>query len=150
MRLRTRIHLWKIRRDLRKAGAQYHRILQKSGKKEDDCTGEDWYLDWMVANVSADSDEMATVSNELVDQARRLYLPTPAYDDKEAWDQDYGNPPTRFLTAKAMTELRASVRKERAERRAVAESWLKVLGGIFGILTGLLGALIGLIAILKK
>jgi hypothetical protein len=49
-----------------------------------------------------------------------------------------------------MTELRSAIRKEQAERRAVVEWWLKVVGGSVGILTGLVGALIGLIAILKK
>lgn len=47
-------------------------------------------------------------------------------------------------------ELRAAIRKELAERRAVIEWRLKVIGGLVGIVTGLVGALIALIAILKK
>ncbi len=49
-----------------------------------------------------------------------------------------------------MTDLRGAIRKEQAERCAVVEWWLKVVGSSVGILTGLVGALIGLVAILKK
>ncbi len=142
--------LWRIRRELRKADAQYYRTLKKSGRKESDCTGEPWYADWMFANIGAEAEEMSAISDELMFQARSLYLPTPSLDNQEALDTFHANPPTRFLTAKGMTELRTAIRKEHAERRAVVESWLKVFGGTVGILTGLIGTLIGLIAIWKK
>lgn len=150
MRLETRLKLWKLRRDLRKSDRQYYRTLRQSGKKEEDITGERWYADWMFANISADAEERKLISDELEHQAQQLYLPTPLWDDDESWDSDHGNPPTRYLTPKAMTELRASIRKERMERRAVIEWWFKVVGGAVGILTGLIGALIGLVAIWKR
>ena len=51
------------------------------------------------------------------------------------------------LTREAITELRAAIRKEDSERGAVAEWWVKVVGGVLGIFTGLIEALIGLVAL---
>jgi len=104
-----------------------------------------------MEDIDIEAQEKKAISDELFYDAQRLYLPTPKHDDKEKWDSDGAlYTPTRYLTAEAMTELRTAIRKERAERRAVVESWLKVLGGSIGILTGLVGALIGLVAIWKK
>jgi hypothetical protein len=150
MNINTTIHLWKVRRELAKADRQYYRTLRESGKKEDHCTGEPWYADWMIANISAEAEERKAISNGLVSQARQLYLPVPPLDTGENWDSGFDNPPTRYLTDKAMTELRSTIRKERMERRAVIEWWFKVVGGAVGILTGLVGALIGLLAVWKK
>jgi hypothetical protein len=150
MNIKTTIHLWKIRRDLAKADRRYYRTLRESGKKEDDCTGEPWYAEWMFANISAEAEERKAISDGLVSQARQLYLPSPPLDNGENWDSDGGIPPTRYLSERAMTELRSAIRKERMERRAVIEWWFKVVGGAVGILTGLVGALIGLLAVWKK
>ena|SRR2546427_4299966 len=150
VRLQTLMKLRKIRRELRKSDRQYYRTLRKSGKKQEECTGETWYLDWMIDNIWSEAQERKAISDELEYQAQKLYLPTPSLDNEEDWDTDHANPPTRFLTAKAMSELRSAIRKERAERRAVIEWWLKALGGLIGVVTGLVGALIGLFAIWKK
>ena len=116
VRLQTLMKLRKIRRELRKSDRQYYRTLRKSGKKQEECTGETWYLDWMIDNIWSEAQERKAISDELEYQAQKLYLPTPSLDNEEDWDTDHANPPTRFLTAKAMSELRSAIRKERAER----------------------------------
>jgi hypothetical protein len=151
MRLGTRIALWKIRWETRKSDKVLNRLARQSGKKLGDCTCEQWYSDCMMDQICLEARERKAISDDLGDQAQRLYLPTPSLNDKTKWDSDYAvHEPTRFLTPEAMTELRSSIRKERAERRAVFEWWLKLIGGLVGIVTGLVGALIGLVAIWRK
>ena|SRR5712671_225895 len=151
MRLQTRITLWKLRLRQRKSNRIFNQLVRESGKPVAECTNEQWYEDGVLNDVDIDGQEKKAISDELYHQAQRLYLPTPRFDDGAKWDSDGAlYSPTRFLTPEAMTELRSAIRKERAERRAVVESWLKVLGGSIGILTGLIGALIGLVAIWKK
>jgi hypothetical protein len=126
-------------------------LAKHTGKSVAECTGEQWYGDSVIDEIDIDAQEKKAISDELCFQAQRLYLPTPRFDDEEKWESDGAlNSPTRYLTAEAMTDLRSAIRKELAERRAVVESWLKVVGGSIGILTGLVGALIGLVAIWKK
>lgn len=145
------MNLWKLRVRARKSERIFDRLVRESGKSIEDCSGEDWYADYGNEEISIDADERKAISDELQYEAQKLYLPTPALNDEQKWDSDHAlNSPTRFLTPEAMTELRSSIRKERAERRAVFEWWFKILGGAVGIITGLVGALIGLIAILKK
>jgi hypothetical protein len=143
--------LWKLRRRARKSGRVFDRLVRESGKSVEDCSGEEWYADYCIEAICIDADERKAISDELLYDAQKLYLPTPALHDEHKWDSDHAiTSPTKFLTPEAMTELRSAIRKEQTERRAVVEWWLKVVGGSVGILTGLVGALIGLIAILKK
>jgi len=143
--------LWKLNRRERRSSRIFDKLVRESGKSADECSGEDWYADYGNESVEIDAAKRKAISDELFYEAQKLYLPTPAYNDETKWDSDRAlNSPTRYLTPEAMTELRAAIRKERAERRATVESWLKVIGSSIGILTGLVGALIGLIAIWKK
>jgi len=48
-----------------------------------------------------------------------------------------------------MTEVRATIRKEKRERRESVEWWVKIISGLITIGTGLVGALIGLVAVWK-
>jgi hypothetical protein len=152
MRIQTRITLWKIRWQQFLSDRRFKKLVKKSGKTADACCGEEWYADSACEDLSLDSDERQAISNELLYQARKCYLPTPSLAEKEKWDEGaFAVPYMRdILTAEAMMELRSAIRKEQAERRAVLEWWLKILGGLVGILTGLVGALIGLFAIMKK
>lgn len=151
MRLQTRITLWKLRLRERRSTRIFNRRVRESGKSVAECSGEEWYADAGYEELEIEAAEKKAISDDLMYQAQRLYLPTPSLNDQQKWDSDHAlYSPTRYLTAEAMTELRATIRKERAERRAVLEWWLKVLGGAVGILTGLIGTVIGLVAIWKK
>jgi hypothetical protein len=151
MRLRTRVALWKIRSRQRKSDRTFNRLVKESGKSVEACSSESWYADLGNEDIGSEIDERLLMSDELRSEASRLYLPIPSLSDGTKWDSDHTAwSPRPFMTHEAITELRSAIRKERAERRAVFEWWLKVLGGTVGILTGLVGALIGLIAIWKK
>ena len=73
----------------------------------------------------------------------------PSIQYKTKWeeaDEYTDNPGQRVLTPEAMAELRATIRKERRERREKIEFYIKLMGGIIAIATGLVGALIGLVS----
>jgi hypothetical protein len=150
MRIQTTIILWKLRARQRRSDRIFNKLVRQSGKPASECSDESWYADAGCESMEIEYQEKKAISDELYYQAQRLYLPTPEYDDNDKLASDYSVLQRRYLTAEAMTELRTAIRKERAERRAVVESWLKVVGGSIGILTGLVGALIGLVAIWKK
>jgi hypothetical protein len=84
-------------------------------------------------------------SSELCRRANRLGVPIPR--DEESWEESnvIGG---RSLTTKAMSELRANVRREKNEQWAYWELRFKVFGGILTALTGAAGALIGLATVL--
>ena len=54
------------------------------------------------------------------------------------------------LTPDAMRDLRAAIRKEEGERRAVVMSWAKIVGVIAATLVGLSGAVVGLLVALRR
>jgi hypothetical protein len=152
MHFQTRITLWKLRQRQQRADRIFNRFVRESGKPAADCSDQHWYADAMMEWIAIEAAEKKAISDELLTEAQRLYLPTPSHNDEQKWDSDLHalHSPTRYLTPEAMTELRGAIRKERAEQRVLFEWWLKVLGGAVGILTGLIGALIGLVAIWKK
>lgn len=96
------------------------------------------------------------ISRDLIEQARKFYLPTPSMGEEDKWvdQEEFGDAyhfrHWRVLTPEAFNELRAAIRKEKRQRREVWESWIKVLVAVVTILTGLVGAAIGLASVLKK
>jgi hypothetical protein len=93
------------------------------------------------------------VSDALLREADELHLPSPPHTDKSKWTQfedgDGLYIKRSILSAEGITDLRQVIRKERRERREVAEFWVKTIGGIVAIATGLVGALIGLVSVWK-
>jgi hypothetical protein len=146
----TRKRLREINRHLTKVNRNFDDRIKKSGKTSDECSGESWYSDFMFEIIALEQEEKTLTSSSLEFEARSLWLPIPSREDDTRWEETHDNTNTRFLSPLGMTELRTAIRKERAERRAVIEWWLKTLGGAVGILTGLIGALIGLISVIRK
>ena len=141
-RLRTRIRLWRLDRQQRRLDAEGNRIKKKSHYEWRKWQNSYAGLDYMAI----ESEETELMSEELIYQAYKRFIPIPPRRDKAKWETTPESS-QGVLTREAMTELRAAIRKEDSERRAVAEWWVKVVGGILGILTGLIGALIGLVAV---
>jgi hypothetical protein len=82
---------------------------------------------------------------DLMRRAAREKVPTPDYEDTNAWIDIPGG--GFHLTEVGYANLRAAIRKERNEK------WdfrLKVLGLLGSTAIGTIGALIGLVAALKK
>ena len=92
-----------------------------------------------------DDERSETKTYRLLDQAQHYDLPTPAWDDEEAWDKS-SNMGVKFLKPKAFADLRSAVRKEQNELWQYWELRLKVVSAILVGLTGVMGTLIGLIA----
>lgn len=78
----------------------------------------------------------------LLQDARRLQLPLPDFDDETCWEESYSFG-GRHLTATGITKLRSEIRLERKARWDSVSSQMTLI-------IGLLGAIIGLVSILKK
>jgi hypothetical protein len=151
--INNKTELFKLDRSERQLEKE-HKIKQaESIKKKDPSLLEEWecnYGDRLYADIRWSRRKLA--SDALLREADRLHLPRPNYNDKAQWDDEadeYGMPRGFILNAEAMTALRASIRKEKREKREAVEGWVKLLSGLLPIVTGLVGALIGLAAIWK-
>jgi hypothetical protein len=150
--LRNQVALYKIDRREKKLDAVGNQFFRESKEKQDETIIDNWYdrNSWQYESIRFDRKEL--LSDILLREVDQLYLPRPQYSDKTKWeaaDEDSPYSGRLVLTPEAMMELRGTIRKERQERRATVEFWVKLIGGIITIGTGLAGALIGLAAILK-
>lgn len=77
-------------------------------------------------------------SSRLLKQAAKYMLPKPDFHaDPEKdpnWQQGTTFKPTWYLRREAMQEMRARIRAERKARREPFAEWVKILGGLGGIL----------------
>jgi hypothetical protein len=145
---RHRYKLFMLVRQERALDKEWKRKNAEAEERKEPAILEEWensYGDLVYEDLRWSRNKL--VSDELLREADELYLPRPQFDDATKWENKedyYGMPRPGFvLTAAAMTELRASIRKEKKERREAFEWWIK----LFGSLTGLVGALIGLVSI---
>ena len=152
--LRTRWKNWRLKVARWKLEKKYNRASDEAKQKKDLKVLEEWYSvnGWEFDVIDAEIKE--NISRDVLDQAERLYLPTPGHNDKDKWipDDDLGSTGHHWkvLTPESMTELNGVIRQERRARREVSEWWIKIIGGFVTILTGLVGAGIGLVAVWKK
>ena len=150
--LSHRLSLYKLNRRENKLNSEWERQSKKANEQGSPDLVDEWYdsvghydyeeIDW---------ERKTLVSRNLISEADKLHLPRPKTSERQKWD---GNSPphvpyTYVLTPAAMTEVRATIRKEKRERRETVEWWVKIAGGLITIGTGLVGALIGLVAVWK-
>lgn len=152
--IRYRYELFKLYKRERALEKEWKRARAEAEQKKDPTIFENWESncgDLVYADLRWD--RKRTVSAALLREADELLIQRPYLNDETKWEADtdeYSMPREGMvLTVHAMTELRASIRKEKKERREVIEWWVKLFGGILPIVTGLVGALIGLAAIWK-
>jgi hypothetical protein len=149
--IQDRIKLYKLDRQEKKLDAEGERVHKEAREKKDQEIFDEWWegtasrqyrhIEWNRKNV---------VSGSLIDEADKLHLPRPHPSDDDKWEErPTGTSFGDVLTLEAMTDLRATIRREKRERRETVEWWVKTLGGIIGIITGLVGALIGLVSVWK-
>lgn len=83
----------------------------------------------LTAGDLLDAERKENISRDVLDQAEKLYLPTPSVNDNDKWVADDDLGVTRqhwsILTPEAMTELNGVIRQERRARREIWESWGK-------------------------
>jgi hypothetical protein len=150
---RKKYEQFKLDRSERKLNKEGKRKQDEARDKKDPALFEDWennyaYQEYRELQWARNKLE----SDALLRQADELYLPRPDYNDKTKWiahDDEYYPLEGHVLTHEAMTELRATIRKDRKERREEFEWWVKIISSGLTILTGFVGALIGLAAIWK-
>jgi len=131
MTLRTRWTNWRAKARLRKLKREHSRVAKKAKQKHDEGLLEEWEAEheWEFEIIDAQIKE--SLSRDVLDQARELYLPTPNFNDKSKWvpEDDFAHTGTRWwvLTPEAMIELNGAIRKERQARREIIEWWIKVI-----------------------
>ena len=144
--LRYKIKLGKINRQRKKLDKEGERKQAEGQEKKDEFIFENWrdsYGDDAWREIEWERQKL--VSNYCLREADERHLPRPKYADKTKWeeeDDEYGGRHGLVLTVEAITELRATIRKEKREAN---DGWIRLLP----IITGLIGALIGLVSVLK-
>ena len=142
--------LWKLKRAKRRAERFYDSEERKAKREKKTAEEKQEILVEAVGDVFYCQDQIAAhVSRMLLDRAQDYGIPTPAYDDKSAWEESGFVVERRHLNTKASAELRSAIRREQNERWQFWELRLKVLGAVLVGLTGAMGTLIGLIATLR-
>ncbi|MHA7882763.1 hypothetical protein [Nitratireductor rhodophyticola] len=135
-------HLFKLQRDLRRtekafddefanARAAENRVERIRQVEED----KRWEMELVRDEISV------LVTRYLIARADKMFLPHPQYGQgKDFWanSRQLG---TQYLTPKGITEIRNTIRTERAD---ASSYWVTLLSAA----TGLVGALTGLVAIL--
>jgi hypothetical protein len=142
--LRFRWGLWRIERARQNTSAAYDKDIAEAKKRGDK---QDEIYD--LENVANHEDN--TYAEEIYRlhtrylwrEANRLIVPTPASDDKKAWEDVWGH---RHLTHKGINDLRAAIRVEKKLRREQFLMWLPAVVALIG----LAGALTGLISVWLK
>ena len=148
----NRVNLYKIDREHEKLNSIGDKYFKESKQKNDPSIMDNWFDEHQREYDAIQWSRKELLSEALLEEADHLHLPRPRYSEATKWEEadEYVPHGNKFvLTPEAMMELRATIRKERRERRENAEFWLKMIGGFVAIVTGLVGALIGLFSILK-
>lgn len=141
--LRYRWEYYRLKRSYRRTEKWFEAAIRKANKENKkreerrDLEQESYHELGII-----DDEIKMLVSRRLISVANRYFLPTPDFLGDHWEECDFG----RYLTNEAMKELRAEIRKERAEKR---QDWQGALFWISG-LTGIIGAITGLVAVLKK
>src|SRR2546421_7301480 len=138
--LRDRIKIYKLNRLERRLSKIADCVSKEAReKKSPEIYGEWRHTDGWELNA-IDWWKECIVSDALLREADKLHLPRPQLGDSDKWNKDYPSGVyDKLLTTEAMAELRSAIRKARRENREDLESWVKIFGGILGILTGLVG-----------
>ena len=137
---RERRCLSRLQRERHKTDQDWAQRIEKLRK-----SGENYVVimkERTLVRESYDEEIAQVIFNRLVRQATDLIIPIPDLDDDTMWIETPASG-SRRLSAKAIHELRAAIRKERRER---VEFWTFRISTA----TGLIGTLIGLVTVLKR
>jgi hypothetical protein len=83
-------------------------------------------------------------SNRLIRKAKKYMLPTPDFhadeDNDPSWQRGTTFKPNWYLRPLAMQDLRTQIRAERKARREPIAEWVKIIGGLGGVIYLVQGA----------
>ena len=131
--------LQREKKKTRKHHARLYDEAEKQKKKRDEL---EEIIHYEMSEVDFIDDKIAKLQTRyLLQQAEKYLIPKPEFDtDSGAWEESRID--GRFhLTPTAMSELKAAVRHEKKEQREHWQSWLVLIAGLVGALTGLFSVL---------
>lgn len=133
--------LFKQKEELRTAFSADIRKARTEGKRTDDI--ESIESQSRVEEQMLDEQISILVTNYLIGQASRRFVPIPPHSEQNMWSQCDVISNRYVLTNDGITRLRSALRSEQKERN---EMWLTMLAA----LTGIVGALTGLVAVMNR
>lgn len=136
-----RYRLAALQRDRAKTVSHYQQPAQEARLRRDwNAMQASEQSEWFEVSL-IDEEIDYLISRRLLARAERDIVVVPP-DGEEFWEK--GNQTgRRYLTRRGIIDLRASLRKEAAERSSLAITW-------GGWMTGMIGAITGLVAVLVK
>lgn len=136
--------LWRLEREHKKLEKKFRPLLVEAKKKKDADKYELLLYEWLSEKELIEDAFNSLASWSLIRKAGKLNLPIPPHSDGEMWQP---SPTTRIpcLTAKGRNELRTLIRKEKRARYEEWATWIPLLIGLIGAVTGLLAVLLSLL-----
>lgn len=141
--IKYRLELSKLFKRKKKINQNYSkliRVAEKEKRPEEEIDGlcseaafEDDILDEEISLL---------VTNYLEGQSKRYFLPLPERNDQKMWTECGIISKQRVLTSHGISEVRSALRKEAKERMEIIFTFLVILTGIIGAITGLLAILL--------
>ncbi len=141
--MRFRWQLSKLQRSLRRVDRIYEKHIQNAYRDKDSGQSADKIRQERHWETSLIDDEISIlVTRYLLARANRKFLPNPSHDEGKGYWDESRQLGTRYLTSAGITELRRTLRAERADASGFWLSTLSTLIGIIGALTGLVALLL--------
>lgn len=142
--LKYRIGISKLFKQRDKLHASFSEDIRKAhdGKKPE-ADIELIKADAMFEEQMVDEEISIIVTNNLIRQANRHFVPIPPHSEQNMWSQCNVISNRYVLTNDGITRLRSTLRSEQKERN---EMWLTILAA----LTGIVGALTGLVSVMNR
>lgn len=134
MNLKAQMGLLRCALEPQKLKKAAMRIKGEAQRRGDDGIYDDWYSEHKWEFDINDSEISSLRTNQLIKQAAKFSLFVPDKSDGNTWEMDAAGSSWVF-TSKFRLQLGAEIRKA---RRASIEWWIKIVGGVIGIITGVL------------
>ena len=132
---KDKLELKKAKEQLKDEERPYLEDLKKA-KKEGKSQDE---IDMLVAEMRAvcqpyEFDVNLLESQHILNQAHKLYLPAPDYEDENMYDRVFNY---RILNERGKLHLMKNIQKEKRERTDILLKRISIFIGLIGALTGL-------------
>lgn len=139
--IKEKIELRKLFKKLKDTENSYDNDLKKlikEGKKE----GSHEFEVLLGAKISFYRDIEVEIeliiTKQLRKESKKYGVPFPERNDNKMWDEDWGR---KFLSEKAKFKIRKEIRQEKKEKRDVYITFILLISGLIGIITGLISVI---------
>jgi hypothetical protein len=129
---------WRVSRQLNKLVKKFNGEIRKARSDKARVKDVEHIIDQAQFETREYVEELEKMhSRYLINLANRMLLPTPEWDDTEAWQESEFDG-SKYLSFKGRRSLYLAIRNERKERLEIWKGWLTGLTGLLGVLTGIL------------